>query len=111
VTVEWFKPRGYRHFDAPVSSSFAEHISQVQVVERHSWLPLIHYEKRTKRYKPDKQKTIYKPRQIMYASHRDACILSKYAWDLSRQLDEYYQQSGLEKHVIGSSFSKTKNTS
>ncbi|MHC2462724.1 reverse transcriptase domain-containing protein [Bradyrhizobium embrapense] len=100
MTVEWFKPRGYRHFDAPVSSSFAEHISQAQVVERHSWLPLIHYEKRTKRYKPDQQKTIYKPRQIMYASHRDACILSKYAWELSRQLDEYYQQSGLEKHVI-----------
>jgi RNA-directed DNA polymerase len=100
VTVEWFKPRGYRHFDAQVGASFAERISQVQVVERHSWLPLIHYEKRTKRYKPDKHKTIYKPRQIMYASHRDACILSKYAWDLSRQLDEHYKRSGLGQHVI-----------
>lgn len=40
MSVEWFKPRGYRHFDAPVSSSFAEHISQAQVVERHSWFPM-----------------------------------------------------------------------
>ena len=100
MTVEWFKPRGYRHFDAQVGASFAEHISKAQFVERHSWLPLIRYEKRTKRYKPDKHKTVYKPRQIMYASHRDACILSKYAWDLSCQLDAHYERAGLGQHVI-----------
>jgi RNA-directed DNA polymerase len=100
VTVDWFKPRGYRHFDAQVGASFAERISQAKAVESHSWLPLIRYEKRTKRYKPDKHKTVYKPRQIMYASHRDACILSKYARDLSRQLDEHYERAGLGQHVI-----------
>ena len=48
MTAEWFKPRGYRHFDAPVGRPFAERISQAQFVEQHSWLPLIHFEKRVK---------------------------------------------------------------
>jgi hypothetical protein len=100
VTAEWFKSRGYRHFDAQVGSSFAERISHAQNVERHSWLPLIHYEKRVKRYKPKEGKTVLKSRPIMYASHRDACILSKYAWELSLKLEAYYQQSSLGKHVI-----------
>jgi hypothetical protein len=100
VATDWFKPRGYRHFDAQVGASFAERISQSEAVERHSWLPLIHYEKRTKRYKPKDGKTVFKLRQIMYASHRDSCILSKYAWDLSRRLDEHYEKSKLGRHVI-----------
>jgi RNA-directed DNA polymerase len=100
VNAEWFKPRGYRHFDAQVSGSFAEQFSQAQVVERHSWLPLIYYEKRTKRYKPKEGKTVFKLRPIMYASHRDSCILSKYAWNLSRELDAYYKDSDLDRYVI-----------
>jgi RNA-directed DNA polymerase len=36
----------------------------------------------------------------MYASHRDACILSKYAWELSTALDQYYEDHGLGTHVI-----------
>lgn len=100
MTAEWFRPRGYRHFDAQVGGPFAERISQVGIVERHSWLPLIHYEKRIKRYKPKDGKTVFKARPIMYASHRDACILSKYAWELSSKLDAYYRQSDLDRHVI-----------
>lgn len=37
----------------------------------------------------------------MYASHRDACILSKYASDLTRRLDAFYHHKGLTEHVIG----------
>jgi len=55
-------------------------------VAKHAWLPLIHYIKRTKRYKASKGKTVFKDRPIMYASHRDACILSKYAWELTTAL-------------------------
>lgn len=100
MTAEWFRPRGYRHFDAQVGNTFAECISQLRMIERHSWLPLIGYEKRVKRYKPKESKTVFKLRPIMYASHRDACILSKYAWELSRELDDYYKQSDLCRHVI-----------
>lgn len=70
LTFEWFKRRGYRHFDAPVDLNFAQKVLDASFVKRHSWLPHIHYIKRTKRYKNKKHKTIYKDRPIMYASHR-----------------------------------------
>lgn len=67
---------------------------------KHSWLPLIHYTKRVKRYKPNNGKTEYKDRPIMFASHRDACILSKYAADINENLDEHYKSMGLHDSVI-----------
>ena len=36
----------------------------------------------------------------MIASHRDACILSKYAHDLTHLLEGYYQEHGLDDYVI-----------
>ncbi len=36
----------------------------------------------------------------MYASHRDACILSKYAYELTLILDKYYEKEGLSENVI-----------
>ncbi|PQA74032.1 reverse transcriptase domain-containing protein [Brucella oryzae] len=36
----------------------------------------------------------------MFASHRDACILAKYAFDLSVLLDQHYIKSALSNHVI-----------
>lgn len=89
---EWFKPRGYKHFDAPVGAGFANRVSEPTFVAQHSWLPLIHYTKRTKRYKAIEGRTVYKDRPIMYASHRDACILSRYAWELTEHLDNHYEK-------------------
>jgi RNA-directed DNA polymerase len=100
LTVEWFKPRGYVHFDAPVGNAFAQKVLDRAFVAKHSWLPLIYYIKRTKRYKASKRKTVFKNRPIMYASHRDACILSKYAWELTTALDAHYKALGLDQHVI-----------
>ncbi len=97
----WFSERGYKHFDAPVGEAYASNLEAGACIKRHAWSPLIHYEKRTKRYKRDDGKTVYKPRPIMYASHRDACILSKYAADLTRRLDDFYHREGLTDHVIG----------
>jgi len=96
----WFRPRGYRHFDAPVGERFAEKVLSTTFVERHSWSPLISYVKRQKRYKPKVKKTIFKDRQIMFASHRDACILSRYAAEVSRLLDLAYAEHGLSEAVI-----------
>lgn len=98
---EWFKPRGYKHFDVPVGTSFAESILDASFVQRHSWSPLIHYEKETKRYSKNDGKTRLKSRSIMYASHRDACILSKYAFELSAKLDARYAVTDLSDNVIG----------
>ncbi len=97
---EWFRPRGYKHFDAPVGEAFAEKACDPAFVASHAWSPLIHYVKRVKRYKPKAGRTEYKNRPIMFASHRDACILAKYAADLSRLLDAHYKESGLDRHVI-----------
>ena len=97
---QWFKTRGYRHFDAPVGSDYAEKVCNSEFVAGHSWLPLIHFVKRIKRYKKIDNKTVYKDRDIMFASHRDACILGKYSFELSRLLDEHYVKFGLDGNVI-----------
>lgn len=100
MSTDWFKPRGYKHFDAPVGLKFAAKACSPHFVAKHSWLPLIRYAKVTKRYKPKKHITEFKRRPIMYASHRDACILSKYAFELGGLLDTHYTAAGLSDNVI-----------
>ena len=97
---KWFRPRGYKHFDAPVGEAFAEKACDARFIENHAWSPLIHYVKRVKRYKPKTGKTQYKDRPIMFASHRDACILAKYASDIGDRLDAQYKATGLHQNVI-----------
>jgi RNA-directed DNA polymerase len=94
---DWFRPRSYRHLDAPVGSSFATKVLNPTFVAQHPWSPLISYVKRQKRYKPKDRKTVFKDRPIMFASHRDACILSRYATEVSDRLDEAYAKQGLAR--------------
>ncbi len=96
---DWFRPRGYFHFDVPVDAEWASAI-RPKFVSQHSWSPLIHRIKETKRYKPKEHKTVLKKRDIMFASHRDACILAKYSYDLVQRLDKWYRDVGLEDTVI-----------
>ncbi|WP_232283651.1 reverse transcriptase domain-containing protein [Sphingomonas sp. PAMC 26617] len=95
----WFRPRGYLHLDVPVALPFAESLTPAFVAS-HTWSPLIHYVKTEKRYKALERKTIKKTRPIMYASHRDACILSKYSADLASRLDTFYKESQLDDTVV-----------
>ena len=98
--TEWFKPRRYKHFDRPVCEAFAEKVMQPDFVERHAFTPLLHYFKKTRRYKKDKGKIEIKERPIMYASHRDACIFSFYSAQLGKILDAFYQKNRLNDNVI-----------
>lgn len=100
MTPAWFRPRGYRHFDAPVGAGFTMKVLNPKFVEQHSWSPLISYVKRQKRYKPNDRKTKFKNRPIMYSSHRDACILSRYAAELSKCLDDAYAKHDLHDAVL-----------
>jgi len=107
VTFPWFRPRGYPHIDAPVGDSFARQVVDPAFVSRHAFSPLIHYEKVEKRYKksgkpPDPNRRIIseKRRSIRFASHRDACILSYYSWQIMRKLDDFYVNERLGEHVI-----------
>lgn len=96
----WFRPRGYRHLDAPVGPSYLEKVDGTGFAAKHEWSPLLSYVKREKRYKRKQKKTIFKDRDIMYASHRDSCILSYYAADLTSLLDHQYSEAGLNSSII-----------
>jgi len=96
---DWYRPRAYLHFDVPVQVEFGEALTPAAVAA-HVWSPLIHYIKREKRYKVKERKTVKKERPIMFASHRDACILSKYSSNLVARLDRWYVAKGLDDTVI-----------
>ena len=104
MQLEWFKPRRYRHFDSPVNKVFAQKATKPIFVSQHSFSPLIHYTKVEKRYKKCTTTGVRfiqnKERPIKYASHRDACILSYYAFRLNEALDEHYESAGISDSVI-----------
>ena len=104
LTLQWFKPRGYRHFDVGVNNAFALKAQTPEFVARHSFSPLLHYVKEEKRYKrcalTGKRTITTKERPIKYASHRDACILSWYAHQLNEALADHYETSGIGDNVI-----------
>lgn len=101
---EWFRPRGYRHLDLPISEGFLKKAIDPAFVSQHSFLPLLHYEKIEKRYKFNPEnglRTITeKSRPIRYASHRDACILSYYAHLLNFELSAFYTDRGITENVL-----------
>jgi len=84
----------------PVCEAFAEKVMQPNFVERHSFSPLLHYFKKTRRYKRDEKKTKTKNRPIMYASHRDACIFSFYSTKINKLLDNFYKNNRLNDNII-----------
>lgn len=104
MSLDWFKPRGYRHFDLPVDDKFAARAMDPAFVSRHPFSPLLHYTKSEKRYKKDAKSGVRtittKDRPIKYASHRDACILAFYAHRLNLALEKLYLESGLSENVI-----------
>ncbi|WP_442755619.1 hypothetical protein ACNHKD_02850 [Methylocystis sp. JAN1] len=100
MAPEWFKRRGYRHFDRPVCEEFARKAANPKFVARHPFSPLLHYSKEEKRYKRSERKTIFKKRPIKFASHRDACILAYYSSLLGQRLEEFYMTHGLNDNVI-----------
>lgn len=104
MSLEWLKSRGYRHFDLPVTEKFAQKVTNPAFVTRHSFSPLIHYTKQETRYKKCRKTgaraITVKERPIKYASHRDACILSYYAYLLNLLLDKYYTDMDIHDSVI-----------
>ena len=104
MELEWLKPRKYRHFDRPVNRAFAQKATRPSFVSRHSFAPLLHYSKAEKRYKKCSKtgtRSIEdKQRPIKYASHRNACILSWYAYRLNGALDNHYESIGIADSVI-----------
>ena len=104
MALEWFKPRGYRHLDRPVNEKFANRVECSKFVAEHAFSPLIYFEQLSKRIKfckeEKRRKVVFKNRPIMFASHRDSCILSYYASILNQKLNQFYAGADLSNHVI-----------
>lgn len=96
----WFSARGYQHLDRPIGRRKAEAIATTPSrVSRHSFLPLIGFEKQTRRYSARKGKSI-KVRPIMYASHGDSAIYAYYAHVLEQHYERHLTTAGLTTNVI-----------
>ena len=105
MSLDWFEKRGYRHFDFPIDEKFARcKAMNAAYVAQHSFSPLIHYIKSTKRYKKDIKTGVRnidtKNRPIKYACHQDSCIFSYYSYLLNKKLDAFYEQHGVSDSVI-----------
>jgi hypothetical protein len=102
---EWYIPRSYSHFDAPVSEENAvKYIENTSNVYRHSFWPFIRYKKQTKRFwqfqasqqaTPHSKSDDYKLRPIMYSAHMDSHIYSYY----SNVLLKKYESALAERNV------------
>jgi RNA-directed DNA polymerase len=75
-------------------------VENAATVGKHAFLPLLHYDKQTKRYRPGEQQTTIKSRPIRFAGHRDSCILSLYADKLNFILERFYQNHALSECII-----------
>ena len=53
MPLDWFKSRGYRHFDLPVGEKFASKVMDPNFVIQHSFVPLLHYTKSEKDHEGD----------------------------------------------------------
>lgn len=104
MAPEWFKKRSYRHFDDPVKESPIDLLVEPSNVAQHAFLPLIRYTKSERRYKLDSmtrlRKIKSKDRPICYASHKDACIYTYYAFQLNEMLEKKYRREETSDHAL-----------
>jgi RNA-directed DNA polymerase len=94
----WFASGGYKHLDVQIGNAFAAKTAQSGFVTAHSWLPLIKYIKRVKRYKPNAGKvgkTVFKDRTIC-THHTEMRAFSS----VSALLDKHYTSNNLSDVVI-----------
>ena len=103
--LDWYPDKVYLHFDGPLSRVEATAlVTDPQAVIRHSFLPLISFDKRERRYRRQKvgPPIIYsKIRPIAYCSNRDTCIFAYYAHLLNEPYERLIRQLGIHDVVIG----------
>lgn len=89
----WFKVKGYPHFDLKIRSratamKWVRYIEDPKKIKTHQFFPFIKNELKVFRRKPDAKGDHYKRRPIMYASHGDANVYSRYGAMLSERYEE-----------------------
>lgn len=101
---DWYRRRTYAHFDLPLGVRAAKTLAlSPDAVSRHGFFPIIVFPKRVYRRKSgDDGRRIWttKVRPLGYVAHSDAQIHSRYAAELSRQMELRYSTSPANESVI-----------
>lgn len=101
---DWFKVRGYPHFDVKWNQSRAWiYANDPKIVEKHGFFPFIRYIKKSPRYRPNRnpsKPTEIKEREIYYSSHIDSYIYAVYSRKLYEGLESRLTRSIANECVI-----------
>ena len=106
VKHAWYKPRGYVHFDSPLSRTAAEIlVTNVDAVAAHAFYPLLRYTVETQKIEKSKSTGLVtykdpKQRPISFAAHADAHISSYYAFLLTDPYERQLHKTGLDESIL-----------
>jgi hypothetical protein len=98
---DWFKTRGYLHFDTPISYRAAKRlVTSKSFVSTYSFWPFIRKTKTVKRYKPEEKDVVKKVRELGYCAHIDGHIYSYYAKALNNIYEEKIKSLGISDSIL-----------
>ena len=104
-STDWYRSRGYLHFDAPIGLKRAQaYVTDLVKVASHAFFPLIKYTISTEKIRVDKAtgklaKTT-KDRAIAYAAHLDSHIFSYYTEHLAARYETEILNAGLSDSIL-----------
>lgn len=101
--MDWYKSRGYLHFDQPIGLKKAQRIvTNPNSVASHAFKPLLGYEIVTRKIFKEEGKIKSKPKErpIKFAAHVDSHIYSYYCSILTDFYEHQLSKYGLEKSVL-----------
>ncbi|MFD2031491.1 hypothetical protein ACFSKM_16525 [Ancylobacter dichloromethanicus] len=106
MSLDWLKPRRYRHFDLPVNEAFAQKAMDPAIVSRHAFSPLIHYTKNRnavqKKCPKSGTRTITQKKSAQLSTPHigTPAFFSYYAHQINQALDTRYKVMGISDNVI-----------
>lgn len=106
MTYDWYKSRGYLHFDRPINqTTAAEIVLNPTTVSKHAFYPFIRYVAKTQKVSFDKSigkvvKKAPKERPISYAAHVDSHIYSYYCSQLDKSYEDYLAKMGWSSAIL-----------
>lgn len=99
----WFLARSYPHFDYPWPfEKAAAYVADAKAVRRHSFLPLLSFKQKRRRYSTRSGEPVVKEkvRELAIPSHVDGYIFAWYALQLSRKYEALLQSEELQHCVL-----------
>lgn len=105
---EKYQSKKYLHFDSRVEySNVQKYVEDPMKIEKHNFYPLLKYTQSTDRYdltqksiRNDKLPIKTKPRDIMYASHKDNYIYRYYGELLNEKYSKWAKENDINEESI-----------